>query len=112
MYIFGGGRGRLEDAGEEGVAFMSPVVDVYDPGTDTWTTAADFPTPRWDLTAAVVDGKIYAIGGQFGEEADYPDNFSPVSTVEEYDPGLPGALSSVSPAEKLLETWGQVKKVQ
>jgi hypothetical protein len=68
---------------------MSPVVDVYDPASDTWTTAADFTTPRWDPTAAVVDGKIYIIGGEVGEEADYPIR-SPVSTVEEFDPGLPG----------------------
>jgi N-acetylneuraminic acid mutarotase len=92
-------------------AFMSPVVDVYDPATDTWTTAADLPTPRWDHTANVVDGKIYTIGGRIGEEDEYP-NLSPVSTVEEFDPGLPGAISSVSPAGKLLETWGQMKKVQ
>ena len=92
-------------------AFMSPVVFVYDPATDTWTTAADFPTPRWDYTANVVDGKIYTIGGRIGEEDAYP-NLSPVSTVEEFDPGLPGVISSVSPAEKLLETWGQIKKVQ
>jgi len=92
-------------------AFMSPVVFVYDPATDTWTTAADLPTPRWDPTANVVDGKIYTIGGRIGEEAAYP-NLSPVSTVEEFDPGLPGVISSVSPAGKLLETWGQIKKVQ
>jgi hypothetical protein len=35
-----------------------------------------------------------------------------LSTVYEFDPGLPGAIHSVSPAGKLLETWGQVKKVQ
>jgi hypothetical protein len=89
------------------------IVYVYDPATDTWTTAAGpLPTARAGLTAAVVDGRIYAIGGRLGEEADYPDNLSPVSTVEEYDPGLPSVISSVSPAGKLLETWGQVKKVQ
>ena len=94
--------------------FMSPMVDVYDLATDTWTTAADLPTPRWDLTANVVDGKIYAIGGRVGEEADYGNwsLFPPVSTVEEFDPGLPGAISSVSPAGKLLETWGYIRKVQ
>jgi len=85
----------------------SPVVDVYDPATDTWTTAADFPTPRLDPTASVVDGKIYTIGGRlyFGEGAE-------VSTVEEFNPGLPGVISSVRPAGKVLETWGRVKKVQ
>jgi hypothetical protein len=53
-----------------------------------------------------VDGKIYVIGGSSG-----PD-WIPVYEVDEFDPGLPGALSSVSPAGKLLETWGHVKKVQ
>ncbi len=87
VYFFGGAA--------RPVAFMSQVVGVYDPATDTWTTAADFPTPRWNHTAAVVDGKIYAIGGRVGEVADYPDNLSPVSTVEEFDPGLPGTNPSV-----------------
>ena len=107
MYIIGGATGTPGD-GE----FMSPVVDVYDPATDTCTTAADFPTPRWDLTAAVVDGKIHTIGGRVGEPDDLPDNLSRVSTVEEFDPGLSGVIPSVSPGGKLLETWGQIKKVQ
>ena len=106
MYIIGGC-----DWPEAPEAFMSPVVFVYNPATDTWTTAADFPTPRWDYTANVVDGKIYTIGGRIGEEDAYP-NLSPVSTVEEFDPGLPGVISSVSPAGKLPTMWGQIKKVQ
>ncbi len=44
-----------------------------------WTTKADMPTGRWDLSTCVVDGKIYAIGGA-----------SPVyqasRIVEAYDP--------------------------
>ncbi len=35
-----------------------------------------------------------------------------LSTVYEYAPGLPGVMPSVSPGGKLLETWGQIKKVQ
>ena len=31
--------------------------------TDAWIQKADMPTPRWALAAAVVDGKIYTIGG-------------------------------------------------
>jgi N-acetylneuraminic acid mutarotase len=116
MYIFGGVSASpeyeyLNAEEDEDAVFMSPIVDVYDPATDTWTTAADFPNPRWDYVTNVVDGKIYAIGGRLGEPDEYP-NLSPVSTVYEYAPGLPGALSSVSPGGKLLETWGQVKKVQ
>jgi N-acetylneuraminic acid mutarotase len=36
---------------------------VYDPGDDSWTSAAPMPVPRPYLTAAAVDGKIYVIGG-------------------------------------------------
>ncbi len=84
------------------------IVDVYDPATDTWTTAARLPYPKWNHTAAVVDGKIYAIGGTPGPAAPNPV----LSTVYEFDPGLPSVISSVSPGGKLLETWGQIKKVQ
>ena len=99
--------GKVYIIGGTAVAFMSPVVDVYDPAMDTWTTAADLPTPRHDPTTAVLDGKIYAIGGRlgFGEGAE-------VSTVEEFDPGLPDNISSASPAGKLLTTWGKVKAAE
>jgi len=38
-------------------------VEVYDPATDTWTTALDMPTGRFGPRTSVVDGKIYVIGG-------------------------------------------------
>jgi N-acetylneuraminic acid mutarotase len=47
---------------------------------DTWTTRADMPTPRWGLSASIVDGKIYAIGGGQSMSGAY------MSPVEEYDP--------------------------
>ena len=42
-----------------------------------WTEKADMPTPRMQLATAVVNGKIYAIGGLNGGSR---------SAVEEYDP--------------------------
>jgi len=39
-------------------------VEVYDPKTDTWAKKKEMPTPRLGLSTSVVDGKIYAIGGQ------------------------------------------------
>ena len=38
-------------------------VERYDIDTDTWTTVAPLPTPRSDLAAATVGGKIYVFGG-------------------------------------------------
>ena len=38
-------------------------VDTYDPSTDTWTQKADMPSARAGVATAVVNGKVYAIGG-------------------------------------------------
>ncbi len=46
---------------------------------DTWTTKADMSTRRHVLSSSVVDGKIYAIGGD-------PGNDYGLSTMEAYDP--------------------------
>jgi N-acetylneuraminic acid mutarotase len=97
MYIIGGG-----DASEPDIE-QSKIVDVYDPATDMWTTAVDHPATIGAHTDAVVDGKIYIIGGSLGPE------MPPLSTVYEYDPGLPDSISVTSPAGKLLRTWGEVK---
>jgi len=48
-----------------------------------WTQKADMPTPRWNLATGVVDGKIYAMGGEPSEPYELPDL---LATVEEYDP--------------------------
>lgn len=61
-----------------GGSFTWVTVEVYDPATDTWSTAASLPS-RAALGAAAVNGKIYAIGG-------IDDNGLPQSTMEVYDP--------------------------
>jgi len=48
-----------------------------------WTNKADMPTPRWGLSSAVVDGKIYVIGGGTSEGG--PDE-KLLAALEEYDP--------------------------
>ncbi len=39
-------------------------LDVYDPQNNTWTQLADAPRSRDHFAAAIVNGKIYAIGGR------------------------------------------------
>jgi N-acetylneuraminic acid mutarotase len=59
IYVFGGCRGTLAAIKD---------VDVYDPVTDTWSTApADMPTARSSMYGAARKGSvIYVIGGQNG----------------------------------------------
>lgn len=56
---------------------VSTLMLEYDPLSDSWTTKAPMPSGRLQLTAAAVNNKIYAIGG---------DNNSHIAIVEEYDP--------------------------
>jgi N-acetylneuraminic acid mutarotase len=50
----------------------SEVTEVYDPETDSWTTKASMPTPVCSYTSAVVDNKMYVIGGS-KQDATYSD---------------------------------------
>jgi len=77
IYAIGG------DSGDYLPAPTLSAVEEYDPETDTWTRKADMPTPRGSLCTAVVNGKIYAIGGVTGMAG---GGGSLVSVVEEYDP--------------------------
>ena len=42
---------------------LRDIVEVYDPGTDTWSTKRKMRTARLWFSTSVVDGKIYLIGG-------------------------------------------------
>jgi N-acetylneuraminic acid mutarotase len=72
-----GGLLRTTPSGPE---TPSSAVEAYDPATDTWTQKAPMPTPRVALSTSVVNGKIYAIGGIYGNGG------ALFRTVEEYDP--------------------------
>lgn len=58
--------------------------EVYNPATDTWQTAASMPTPRADLSANVVDGKIYVSGGMaYSSTSPF---YAQTNITEVYDP--------------------------
>lgn len=78
IYAIGG-----DDTGSGINAPGSQAVEEYDPLTDAWTVKANMPTGRTDFSVAVVNGRIYAIGGwrnlnQTGQDG--------LATVEMYDP--------------------------
>jgi N-acetylneuraminic acid mutarotase len=65
LHYFGGtvreGRTYAVDAGDHWI---------LDPGEEAWTPAAPLPNPRNHIGGVVLDGKIYAIGGQhLGDDA-------------------------------------------
>lgn len=55
-------------------------LEAYDPATDTWTTKAPMPNPRRGLGVGVVNGILYAVGGEVSGGS------APVATLQAYDP--------------------------
>ena len=92
IYVIGGtlfehARGVLREPGP-GIwrgPFGMSLVEVYDPETNTWQRLADMPTVRAGAKTAVVDGKIYVMGGYAGKD-NHGKNFKILKVVEMYDP--------------------------
>lgn len=84
MYAIGGDATQLYDS----TGFYNPqgVVDsneAYDPKTDTWTIKAPMPTQRDHLSSAVVEDKIFVIGGRQPLEREL---YKDLDVNEMYDP--------------------------
>jgi len=56
--------------------------DVYDPETDSWSNMTPIPTPVMGYASAVLDNKIYIIGGGIARDLEY----IPVDQVQIFDP--------------------------
>jgi N-acetylneuraminic acid mutarotase len=57
--------------------------EVYDPATDTWSTAAPLPTAVQGYASTVVDGSIYYLGGQ--RQPSSASNSAVVNSNQVYD---------------------------
>ncbi|MEN8251850.1 MAG: kelch repeat-containing protein [Bacteroidota bacterium] len=80
IYIIGGIY--TPEPPDSGQFFNSlSIVEEYDPRMNTWKQKAPMPTPRWGLTAAIANNKIYVIGGG---DVYQPQNI--LTNVEAYDP--------------------------
>lgn len=59
IYVFGG----YDRKGPGGALKYKKTVETYNTATDTWNKKRDMPTLRHAFATAVVDGKVYVIGG-------------------------------------------------
>ncbi len=72
-----GGYGNRDGGGYETL----PYTEEYDPATDSWTTKAEMNQARENYAAAVIGGKLYAVGGQQGTDKDYNEEFDPIANT-------------------------------
>src|SRR6266478_2526027 len=95
-------NGKIYAMGGFGVSSMVlDTVEVYDPISNSWSTATSMPTARAALAATAVNGKICAIGGFNGGGV--------LNAVEVYDPstntwstaaaGMPTARKGLAAAD-------------
>jgi N-acetylneuraminic acid mutarotase len=79
------------------------MLGVYDPINDKWENTKNMPFPRGYQSSAVVNNRIYLIGGEkaFSHVEHY-------DTVWEYNP-FDQPTTSVSPKESLIGTWGKIR---
>jgi N-acetylneuraminic acid mutarotase len=73
------------DYGDHSAGY-SRTVEAYDPATDTWTTKAPMLRTRARLSVAVVNGILYAIGGESVDTLEGIPTAETVRSVEAYDP--------------------------
>ncbi len=77
LYVAGGRFGG--GVGSE----MTDILEIYDPGTNAWTSGASMLAPRAGVASTVANGCLYLIGGE-GNTADPRGIFD---RNELYDPG-------------------------
>ena len=65
--------------------FGMALVEIYNPENNSWRRGADMPTDRAAPTTAVIDGRIYVMGGYTGID-NRGKNFKVLKIVEVYDP--------------------------
>jgi N-acetylneuraminic acid mutarotase len=103
IYVMGGTTDA--EPTRENIYRLTANVDVLDTATGTWTAAAASPSKRFSAAAAVVNGKIYHLGG-------HSQGYEPgrLSTVEMYDPATDRWQAVASMAEPhhepALAAWG------
>jgi ELWxxDGT repeat protein len=79
----GPGVFNLTSAGDADV-FVSKLLQQCSDVGGSWSAAAAMPTPRGAFDVAVIDGKIYAVGGF--SEGGFSDATGALPTLEVYDP--------------------------
>ena len=87
IYLIGGRVRATENARHFNDHTDSARNEVFDPATRKWSKRADAPTPRNSAAVAVIDGKIYVVGGRrFSKNPDGTARQVNLPNLEVYDP--------------------------
>lgn len=100
IFVIGGRIGGTPSAATFDEHIDTRRMEVFDPRSGVWSQGADAPTARNSAASAVIDGKIYVVGGrQFSEQTEGVRVNINVAALEVYDPDL-GQWSTKAPMPK------------
>jgi N-acetylneuraminic acid mutarotase len=107
IYVIGGSTSIL------GTGYVVASVYEYNPGSNSWTTRSNIPTPIAYAAADVVDGKIYVIGGcPFGFSSAYKSvyEYNPATDTWKPKSDMPSArfLASATAVDGKIYVFGGV----
>jgi Kelch motif/Galactose oxidase, central domain len=114
IYVVGG-SGIVATTGKptarENIPHGYATVEIYDIATGRWTKGPPLPTPRHHASAAVVDGKLYVVGGRLRSDASLRafERFDPKTNEWERLPPLPlgvAAVAAVAIGNAVVATGG------
>jgi N-acetylneuraminic acid mutarotase len=89
LHFFGGtGLDRYTSVGDHWTLDLG--------GGSNWETAVDLPNPRNHLADAVIDGKLYAIGGQEGHN----ETLVTQTSLQVWNPAQPDRWTELAPLPK------------
>lgn len=77
IYLIGGLIPNLPDIPNANTFHSTNITEVYDPTTNSWTTAASIPTRLFTYASAVIDDKIYIISGNSGDTTNLTQIYNP-----------------------------------
>lgn len=102
IYVMGGTTGSGDVVGQQ---LATDANEVYDPLTNTWEIKTPLPTPRQDLGAQTVNGKIYTLSGVRHEALFITQRFG---ATEVYDPANDSWTTKASIPTRV---WGYASTV-
>jgi N-acetylneuraminic acid mutarotase len=91
LYVIGGSNASTLELAPE----VYDTLELYDPATDTWTTEAPMPTPRYGAGTVALNGRLHVVGGY--------DAASPVAVHEVFTPEPHGPCGDGSSQEALID---------
>ncbi len=98
IYLVGGLIPNYPDLPTANSFHSTNITEVYDPATNSWSTATSIPTRLFTYASAVVDNKIYITAGNSGDTTNLTQIYNPETNGWSYGAQIPRGVQAASAA--------------